>query len=110
MALTPTETRLRALLGERIPVGGTEVDTFFADAEITTLLTSSGGNLIRAAYEGWQQKAAEYSNLVNITEGNSSRENAKLLEGALKMVKQYGQSGDSLTAGRTRIGRIRRSI
>lgn len=98
--------KLRALLGERIPAGGSDADTFFTDAEIANLLADTGGIVRRAAFEGWQMKAAYYADLASVTEGNSNRATSDLLDHALKMVKQYSGPGDELTSGRTRVGRI----
>lgn len=105
MALT-ADHKLRALLGESIPDGGTAADTLFSDEEIETLLADANDDLDRAAYEGWRQKAASLANLVNVTDGNASREMGKLLDNAEKMVRIYLRSSSGPTEGRTRIGRI----
>lgn len=105
MAWDPVD-RTRALLGERIPDGGTAEDTYFSELEISNLLDEAGGNSRRAAYEGWQIKAAYYADLCNVTEGNALREASDLLDHALKMVSQFDGPGTSRTAGRTRVGRI----
>jgi hypothetical protein len=102
--------RLRALLGERIPDGGSAADTYFSTTEIDNMLLEAGDNVRRAAYEGWQIKAAYYADLCNITEGNALRDASDLMDHALAMVKQFSGSGTSLTAGRTRVGRIVRRI
>ncbi len=100
--------RLRGLIGEVIPDGGTESDTQFTQAQIDQMLVDAGGNVDRAAYDGWRQKAAIYADLVNVTEGNASRAMSDLHKHALDMVKAYSVTSGSLTQGRTRIGRIRR--
>lgn len=102
---TPNE-KLRALLGERIPGDGSDADTFFSEAEVANLLQDSDGDVRRAAYSGWQMKAAYYTDLVTVTEGNASRQASDLLDHAIKMVKQFSGPGTELTAGRTRVGRI----
>lgn len=102
---TPDE-KLRALLGERIPSGGSDADTFFSNTEISNLLEDTGGLVRRAAAEGWNMKAAYYADLVSVTEGNASRAASDMLDHALKMVKQFSGAGDDLTAGRARVGRI----
>lgn len=107
--MTALSTRLRALLGEKIPVGGSDTDTFFTDTEIDTLLTNAGNDVRRAAAEGWQNKAAEYASLVDVTEGNASRLNSTLHSHALDMVKMFTSAGSQLTSGRTRVGRIVRN-
>lgn len=107
MPLTDAE-RLRDLLGESIPPGGSEADTLFTDEKVLDLLTLSGGDLDRAAYEGWRAKAAALSNLVDTTEGNSQRKFSQLLDNANDMVKMYLRSTSGLTEGRSRVGRARR--
>jgi hypothetical protein len=98
--------RLRALLGERIPAGGTPADTYFSAEEIDNLIEGAGDNVRRAAYEGWQLKAAYYADLVNVTEGNALRDMSDLLDHALAMAKQFSGPGSEVTAGRARVGRI----
>ena len=100
------EARLRLLLGEKIPEDGTDADTMFTDDEIKDFLEMSEDNMDRAAYEGWRAKAAQFSNLVDTTEGNYSRKFGQLLANANAMAKQYLRSSGGLTEGRTRIGRI----
>lgn len=107
MVLTP-EMRLRGLLGEDIPAGGTEADTLFTDLEISDLILEHPTNMDRAAYEGWRIKAARLSNLVDTTEGNSQRKFSDLLDNASDMIRLYLRSSSGPTEGRTRIGRIRR--
>lgn len=106
MARTPDQ-RLRGLLGESIPDGGTAADTLFSNAEIEDLL-GQFPDVERAAYEGWREKAAKLSNLVDTTEGNSQKKFSQLLANANDMVKIYARSTGGPTEGRTRIGRIRR--
>lgn len=107
MPLTDSQ-RLRDLLGEPIPVGGTEADTLFTDEKIADLVLASEGDLDRAAYEGWRVKAALLSNLVDTTEGNSQKKFSQLLDNANDMVKLFLRSTSGLTEGRSRVGRIRR--
>lgn len=102
------EDRLRALIGEKIPDGGDETDTQFSTAQITQILVDCSYNMDRAAFEGWRLKAAIYADLVNVTEGNASRNMSDLHKHALDMAKAYGTSSGNLTQGRTRIGKIRR--
>lgn len=108
MALTDAE-RLRGLLGEPVPEGGTQNDTLFTDEVINDLLLKANGDLDRAAFEGWRHKAAHFANLVDVTEGNSSRAMSDLLKNAESMVRYYLRSSSGPTEGRTRVGRIRRS-
>ena len=108
MALTDVD-RLRDLLGEPIPDGGTESDTLFTDERLNDFLQIAGGDLERAAFEGWRAKAAQLAGLVDVTDGNASRKMGELLTNAETMVRYYQRSSAGPTEGRTRIGRIVRS-
>lgn len=99
--------RLRALVGESIPDGGTEADTLFTEVEIDDILSQSD-DVERAAYEAWREKAAKLANLVDTTEGNSQKKFSQLLDNANDMVKLYLRSSGGPTEGRTRIGRLTR--
>lgn len=105
--------KLRQLLGEQLPDGGTAADTLFTDDEIAELLSgiSEGDEegMERAAYAGWRVKAAKLSNLVDTTEGNVSRKFSQLLDNALDMLKTYSRASGGATEGRTRVGRARRA-
>lgn len=107
MALTQGE-RLRQLLGEVVNAGEAAEDTLFTNEEISDLLDQSDNDLERAAYEGWRAKAAKLANLVDTTEGNSSKKFSQLHASSLEMVKLYGRSSGGNTEGRARVGRIRR--
>lgn len=107
MALTDSE-RLRQLLGERIPPGRTAEDTMFSEEEIEAFLDKGAGVIEAAAYYGWQAKAAELSNYVNVIEGNSSREMGELHRQALRMVTQYAGFVPAPGRGKAVVGRIRR--
>jgi hypothetical protein len=102
--------RLRMLLGETIADGGKPEDTNFSELEIGQLIEDAGGDLDRAAYEGWRNKAAIYANLVDVTEGNASRAMSDLQGKALDMMKIYARSTAGPTEGRTRIGKIVRRL
>lgn len=106
MQATPeTVDSLRLKLGEAIPVGGTDADSLFTDAQLINLLLAAPF-LDRAAYEGWKIKAAHFANLVNVTDGASAREFSKLYDNAISMLRAYDRSQPGPTSGRTRIGRI----
>jgi hypothetical protein len=92
--------RLRALLSDEDP------DNYIvSDDQITELLAESD-DLERAALGGWRIKAAYYSKLVDVTEGNASRKMSQLFDHALDMIKSYSGSRGGPTEGRTRIGKI----
>jgi hypothetical protein len=106
MALTEAQ-KLRQLLGESVPAGGSEDETLFTNEEIDEFLVDNP-SVERAAYEGWRVKAARLSNLVDTTEGNSQKKFSQLLDNAIEMQKIFLRSSEGATEGRTRVGRIRR--
>ncbi|QAS52382.1 hypothetical protein [Halobacillus litoralis] len=58
--MTPTKelrNKLRKLLNEKVPSGGSEADTNFSDVELDGLLQESS-NVYTAASKGWAEKAA----------------------------------------------------
>lgn len=107
MAFPQQVKTLRLLLGEQIPEGGDEADTLFTDEQLEEWIDESG-DVERAALDGWRAKAAHFANLVDVTEGASSRAMSDLLTNAEKMVRIYLRSSGGPTEGRVRIGRIRR--
>jgi hypothetical protein len=116
MVLTDVD-RVRLLLGESIPENGSEDDTMFSNARIQDLLDGVGGVVPLAVLDGWRAKAAEYANLVDVSEGNSARAMSDLHKNALAMVEQYTRDQTSATQiddfggrrGRVVIGEISRS-
>ena len=108
MASSTEIKELRKLLGEPIPDGGNEDDTLFTGTELSTYIDDAP-DMDRAALEGWRRKAAHFSNLVDVTDGNSTRAMSDLMSHAMDMVKMYTRSAGGPTEGRTRIGRIRRT-
>lgn len=96
---------LRLLLGETIPEGGSPDDTMFTDEQLSRWLDKTA-TLERAAFEGWRAKAAQYADLVNVTDGAATREMGELLKNAERMVRLYSKSTGGSTYGRSRVGRI----
>jgi len=98
--MTPTtelRAKLRKLLDERIPEGGSDADTRFTDAEVDELL-SEAANIYAAAAIGWMRKAAmfqrEAGQIQSYTVGQERYDLAKaseLLEYALKMAETYSR-------------------
>jgi hypothetical protein len=84
--------RLRKLLNEVIPVGGTEADTKFLDAEIDLLLTEAD-SLNEAASVGWMEKAGLLQgDIESYSSGTEKYDLTSLkdrLSHALAMAKQY---------------------
>lgn len=105
------ESRLRRLLGETIPVGGSATDTMFSDEEVSDFLArgtraSQDNPVEAAAYYGWQAKMAEFANLVNVNEGNAAREMGELHKAAKRMVDQFAGYVPTPSRGRARIGNV----
>lgn len=107
MALTEAD-RLRQLLGETIPVGGTDADTMFTVPQVEDFLAQGGGDIETAAYYGWRAKWAELSNLANTATGATRDELGNLSKTAKEHMDYYGGLAGivSAPATRTRIGRI----
>lgn len=101
--------RLRSLLGEEIPNGSTAADTLFSEAQIVDLLDRHA-TVESAAAEGWDKKAAVFTNLVDVQEGDSKRSMSDLSLNAQKMADHFRSPGIITgSAGRTRTSRIARS-
>ena len=102
--MTPTpelKAKLRKLLDERIPEGGSDADTRFSDADIDELL-SEAANIYGAAAAGWTLKAAmfqrEAGQIQSYSVGQERYEmsNPKdLMEYALKMAETYSRMAAS---------------
>jgi hypothetical protein len=100
VAVTDSE-RLRAFLGESIPVGGTASDTLFTDDQVTDLLERHGSPEA-GRREGLELKAAALANLVTTVEGSSTRKLSDAHKAILAQIDALGPSGST----RTRIHRI----
>lgn len=102
--MTPTpelRTKLRKLLDEQIPVGGSDADTRFFDADIDELL-SDAANIYEAAATGWTLKAAmlqrELGQIESYTVGQERYDMRKLqdmVDYALKMAEMYNRMAES---------------
>lgn len=96
--MTPTDelrTRLRKLLDEKIPAGGTETDTRFTDDDLDELLLEAS-TVFAAAAVGWTMKAGMYqAEMDGVEEYRLGQESEKLtslkdrLDYALKMAGKY---------------------
>lgn len=107
MATPPTVMDLlRLYIDDVMPTDGS--NPMFTDAELQQALDNAQQDPERAAVEGWRWKAAKYSALVDVTEGNASRAMSDLQDHALAMVTHFSRSSSGPTEGRTRIGTIRR--
>lgn len=99
---------LRLYIDDPLPTDGS--DPMFTDDELQAILDETLGNPERAAVEGWRWKAAKYSGMVDVTEGNSARAMSDLQSHAMTMVRHFEASTPGPTEGRTRIGTIRRRV
>ena len=98
--MTPTpelRTKLRKLLDERIPEGGSDADTRFTDADIDELL-SEAANIYGAAAAGWTLKAGmlqrELGQIESYAVGQERYDMRKLqdmVNYALKMAETYSR-------------------
>lgn len=62
----------------------------YTDAALSTAIDNAEGDLNLAAYNIWTQKAAAAADLVDVTEGGSSRKMGDLHEQALGMARHFG--------------------
>lgn len=103
MAMTNVE-RLRALLGETIPQGGTPSDTLFTEDQIQDLLDRHGSPSA-AQGEGLNIKAAYFLTMVDTTEGSSTRKHSAAHKAALSQMRTV----NTTAGGRvTRVHQIER--
>jgi hypothetical protein len=80
----------------------------FSDDDIEDFLELGSNEVRAAAYYGWQEKAANYSNLVNVNEGNAARELSDLHRQALRMMDRFVAYVETPGRGRARMGNITR--
>lgn len=107
--MTPTDglrAKLRRLLDERIPPGGSDQDTRFLDEEIDDLIKGAR-SIYEAAAAGWTEKAGMYQReMADLEQTTTGQETYRLtslrdrLEYALKMAETYaamaaGEAGGS---------------
>jgi len=102
--MTPTpelRAKLRKLLDEQIPVGGSDADTRFLDADIDELLTEAT-NIYGAAAAGWTLKAGmlqrELGQIESYAVGQERYDMRKLqdmVNYALKMAETYSRMAAS---------------
>ncbi len=102
--MTPTtelRAKLRKLLDERIPEGGSDADTRFSDADMDELLTDAA-NIYEAAAAGWTLKAGmsqrELGQIESYAVGQERYDMRKLqdmVNYALKMAETYSRMAAS---------------
>lgn len=80
---TPEEiAELRRMIGEP------DSDPPWDDTSLTALIDGSSSMNV-AAKKAWEQKAAAYASMVDVSESGSSRRLSQLQEQALRMVSYY---------------------
>lgn len=89
MASSDDWARLRRMLNEPDDTDG------WTDARLDAVLVATANpdgslDFRAAAAAGWEEKAAESAELVNITENGSSRSTSQVFDQALKMARMYG--------------------
>lgn len=90
MAATPEQIqRLRRLLADRVTANEDDSDTFWSDDELSALFDEYSGSMLRVALEGWREKAAEYSRLVDRRESGSETPLSQKFRQAKSMVDYY---------------------
>lgn len=63
----------------------------YTDAVLAAIIDAAEDDLNKSAYEVWVRKAAASAELVDISEGGSSRKMGDVYEQALTMAKFYGE-------------------
>jgi hypothetical protein len=109
MATVAELARLRDMISEPDLADGWTDDRL--EAILVRTANSNGTvNLRAAAADVWEAKAAEASELVDVTESSSSRRQSQYFDHALKMAAQYGSSATdpTNTTGRPRSVAMRR--
>jgi hypothetical protein len=80
--------RLRENLGEVIPEGGADTDTFFTDDQIQDLWDQMG-TLTGASWLGWVKKASDMANNIDLQSGATRLALSALHKQALAQVKLF---------------------
>jgi hypothetical protein len=85
MATAEEIAALRLLIAE--PTGDP-----YTDAVLSTMIDAVSADLNRAAYDVWVQKAAAAAELVDMSEGGSSRKMGDIYEQALAMAQHFANA------------------
>lgn len=91
IVVTSDFDRLRRMIGERIPVGKTDDDTFFTDEEIGDMLVQASGDFNRAAMFGWLAKMAEFAKLIDRNTSGADLPLSQMYKNAESMFKHYAK-------------------
>lgn len=88
MSLTAAQ-RVRLYVADPLNEEGSDDGSFFSDEEILDLLEQANSSLNLAAYLGWAMKAAQYAELVDITESGSTRSLSQKHRQAVLQMKHF---------------------
>lgn len=79
----------------------------YTDTQLSNLIDGKSGDLNASAYDVWVQKAASAAELVDISEGGSSRKMGDVYEQALDMARHFGsQVPGGVDPGAPRLPRL----
>jgi hypothetical protein len=81
-AINRTVNRLRLLIGEKIPLGGTETDTRYTDDELIAVYYANNEDLTKTVAELWLTKAAMFTELVDVMESGTQRSLSQMARAA----------------------------
>lgn len=105
MATAEQIAALRLLIAEPID------SAIYTDAVLGALIDSLTGDLNKSAYSVWVQKAAAAAELVDISEGGSSRKMGDVHEQALNMAAHFaGQVSGGVTPDAPRYPRLSKLV
>jgi hypothetical protein len=98
--------RLRKMINDMIPSGGTDNDVTFSDAELDDILRESE-NVYYAAYECWTIKAGMLQgDIESYSAGNEKYDLTSLkdkFEHALRMAQKYKEQADEMENTQTSV-------
>lgn len=101
-----TEEDIAAL---RLLVAEPSDSDIYTDVVLGAILDAASGDLNKSAYEVWVRKAAASAELVDISEGGSSRKMGDIYEQSLAMAKFFGdQVSGGVTPDAPRYPRLRK--
>jgi len=70
----------------------------YLDATLSMMIDDANGDLDAVAVSIWEEKAATYAELVDISEAGSSRKNGQLYSNALAMAAYFSSLGTASAA------------
>lgn len=82
-------TRLRRLIGERIGIGKTQIDTRFLDQEISDTFYANNEDWDKTLAELWMAKAAYLGDFVDVNESGTSRALSQMAKAAMAQATKY---------------------